>query len=101
VHHGKNVPYLDRNHGGIFIIWDRLFGTFAWEREPVRYGLTKDLTTFNPLRIGFHEFAAIGRDVARAPTLLAKLGYLFAPPGWSHDGSTQTARTLQRRADPS
>jgi sterol desaturase/sphingolipid hydroxylase (fatty acid hydroxylase superfamily) len=97
VHHGKNVPYLDRNHGGIFIIWDRLFGTFACEREPVRYGLTKDITTFNPLRIGFHEFAAIGRDVARAPTLLAKLGYLFAPPGWSHDGSTQTARTLQRR----
>ena len=52
VHHGKNVPYLDRNHGGIFIIWDRLFGTFAPEAERVVYGLTKDIQTFNPLRIG-------------------------------------------------
>lgn len=96
VHHGKNVRYLDKNHGGILIIWDRLFGTFARETEPVVYGLTKDITTFNPLRIGFHEFAAIGRDVARAPGIGAKLGYLLAPPGWSHDGSTQTAGQLQR-----
>ena len=95
VHHGKNVAYLDKNHGGILIIWDRLFGTFAQEREPVVYGLTTDITTYNPLRIGFHEVAALGRDVARAPTLRAKLGYLFAPPGWSPDGSTKTARQLQ------
>lgn len=99
VHHGKNVAYLDKNHGGILIVWDRLFGTFQREREPVLYGLTKDIDTFNPLRIGFHEFAAIGRDVARAPTFAAKLGYLFAPPGWSHDGSTKTAGQLQRPAD--
>ena len=96
VHHGKNVRYLDKNHGGVLIIWDRLFGTFARETEPVVYGLTKDIETYNPLRIGFHEFAAIGRDVARAPGIGAKLGYLFAPPGWSHDGSTQTAGQLQR-----
>ncbi len=96
VHHGKNVAYLDRNHGGILIIWDRLFGTFAAEREPVVYGLTTDITTHNPLRIGFHEYAALGRDLRRAPTLRAKLGYLLAPPGWSHDGSTKTARQLQR-----
>lgn len=96
VHHGKNVRYLDKNHGGILIIWDRLFGTFARETEPVVYGLTKDIETYNPLRIGFHEFAAIGKDVARAPSITAKLGYVFAPPGWSHDGSTQTAGQLQR-----
>jgi sterol desaturase/sphingolipid hydroxylase (fatty acid hydroxylase superfamily) len=95
VHHGKNIAYLDKNHGGIFIIWDRLFGTFAREDEPVVYGLTKDIDTFNLARITFHELAAIGRDVARAPTLLAKLGYALAPPGWSHDGSTQTATQLQ------
>ncbi|HEY4240611.1 MAG TPA: sterol desaturase family protein [Kofleriaceae bacterium] len=95
VHHGKNIPYLDRNHGGILIVWDRLFGTFEPEGEPVIYGLTKDITTYNPLRIGFHEFAAIGRDVVRAPGLRAKLGYVFAPPGWSHDGSTQVASVLQ------
>lgn len=96
VHHGKNVRYLDRNHGGIFIVWDRLFGTFEVEAEPVIYGLTKDIKTFNLLQIGFHEVAAIAYDVRRAPGLRAKLGYLFAPPGWSHDGSTQTARQLQK-----
>ena len=96
VHHGKNVRYLDRNHGGIFIVWDRLFGTFEVEGEPVVYGLTKDIKTFNLFQIGFHEVVAIARDVRRAPGLRAKLGYLFAPPGWSHDGSTQTARELQK-----
>jgi sterol desaturase/sphingolipid hydroxylase (fatty acid hydroxylase superfamily) len=96
VHHGKNVRYLDKNHAGIFIIWDKLFGTFAPEEERVVYGLTTDITTYNPLRIGFHEFAAIGRDVARAPGVGAKLGYVFMPPGWSHDGSTKTATQLQR-----
>jgi sterol desaturase/sphingolipid hydroxylase (fatty acid hydroxylase superfamily) len=96
VHHGKNVAYLDKNHGGIFIIWDRLFGTFAPEAARVVYGLTKDIQTFSPVRIAFHEFASIGRDVARAPGLHAKLGYLLAPPGWSHDGSTLTATQLQR-----
>ncbi|HET7505573.1 MAG TPA: sterol desaturase family protein [Kofleriaceae bacterium] len=96
VHHGKNVEYLDKNHGGIFIVWDRLFGTFEPERDRVVYGLTKDIQTFNPLRIAFHEIAAIGRDVWRAPTLSARLGYLLAPPGWSHDGSSLTATQLQR-----
>jgi sterol desaturase/sphingolipid hydroxylase (fatty acid hydroxylase superfamily) len=97
VHHGKNVRYLDKNHAGILIIWDKLFGTFAPETERVRFGLTKDIETFHPLKIGFHEVAAIVRDIRRAPTLRAKLGYVFAPPGWSHDGSTQTASELQRR----
>jgi sterol desaturase/sphingolipid hydroxylase (fatty acid hydroxylase superfamily) len=96
VHHGKNIAYLDKNHAGIFIIWDKLFGTFAPEVEPVRYGLTKDIRSFNPAVIGTHEIVAIAHDVARAPTLHARLGYLFAPPGWSHDGSSKTARELQR-----
>jgi sterol desaturase/sphingolipid hydroxylase (fatty acid hydroxylase superfamily) len=105
VHHGKNMPYLDKNHGGIFILWDRLFGTFAPEVEPVVYGLTTDLETFNLVRISFHEVGAIAHDVRRAPTLAAKLGYAFAPPGWSHDGSSLTATQLQRKtrtsdADP-
>jgi sterol desaturase/sphingolipid hydroxylase (fatty acid hydroxylase superfamily) len=100
VHHAKNIGYLDKNHAGIFILWDRWFGTFAPEMEPPVYGLTKDITTFNPLRIGFHELAAIGRDTARAPSLRARLGYLFAPPGWSHDGSSLTATQLQRGRRP-
>jgi len=73
-----------------------MFGTFEPERARVRYGLTKDVHSFNLFTVGFHEIGAIGRDVRRAPTLRAKLGYLFAPPGWSHDGSSQTARQLQR-----
>jgi sterol desaturase/sphingolipid hydroxylase (fatty acid hydroxylase superfamily) len=95
VHHGKNVAYLDKNHGGILIVWDRLFGTFAPEVEHVVYGLTTNIKTFRMLRVGFHEVAAIARDVAHAPGLRAKLGYVFAPPGWSHDGSTKTATQLQ------
>jgi sterol desaturase/sphingolipid hydroxylase (fatty acid hydroxylase superfamily) len=98
VHHAKNIPYLDRNHAGIFIVWDRWFGTFAQEAERTIYGLTTDIETFHPVRIAFHEFAAIARDVARAPGAVAKLGYLLAPPGWSHDGSSQTATELQRKS---
>jgi sterol desaturase/sphingolipid hydroxylase (fatty acid hydroxylase superfamily) len=99
VHHGKNVAYLDRNHGGVLIVWDRLFGTFAPEHpaDPVRYGITHDLTTFNPLRIATHEFVAMLRDVRQAPSVRAALGYLFAPPGWSADGSSLTAGQLRRR----
>lgn len=84
VHHGSNLAYLDRNHAGILIIWDRLFGTFTPEGEPVRYGLTTNITTFNPVRAAFHEFAAIARDVRRAPSLGAALACVFAPPGRSH-----------------
>ena len=99
VHHGKNIAYLDRNHGGVLIVWDRIFGTFAAEDplDPVRYGLTHDLTTHNPFRIALHELIAIGRDLQRAPSLTAVLGYLFASPGWSHDGSSLTADQLRRR----
>jgi sterol desaturase/sphingolipid hydroxylase (fatty acid hydroxylase superfamily) len=98
VHHGSNVEYLDRNHAGILIVWDRLFGTFEPERAPVRYGLTKNVRTFNPLRLGFHEWAAMLRAARHAGSLRDALGYLLRPPGWSHDGSTLTAG--QMRATP-
>jgi sterol desaturase/sphingolipid hydroxylase (fatty acid hydroxylase superfamily) len=97
VHHGTNVQYLDRNHGGILIIWDKLFGTFTPEGEPVRYGLTRNIHTFAPLRIAFHEWAALWRDVRAAATWRDRLAYCLAPPGWSPDGSTLTARQLQAR----
>jgi sterol desaturase/sphingolipid hydroxylase (fatty acid hydroxylase superfamily) len=95
VHHGTNVQYLDRNHAGIFIIWDKLFGTFEPERAKVVYGLTTNIDTYNPVRVAFHEWRALGRDVIRARTFRDKLGYLLRPPGWSPDGSTRTARELQ------
>jgi sterol desaturase/sphingolipid hydroxylase (fatty acid hydroxylase superfamily) len=100
VHHGKNVPYLDKNHAGVLMIWDRLFGTFAPEREPVRYGLTKDIETFNPGVIAVHEYVAIARDVRRAGSLREAFGYVLRPPGWSPDGSSLTAGQLQRGMTP-
>ena len=86
VHHGSNEAYLDRNYGGILIIWDRLFGTFQGETERPRYGLTRNIRTFKPHRVAFHEFAAIARDVRAADNWRDRLGYLFRGPGWSPDG---------------
>jgi sterol desaturase/sphingolipid hydroxylase (fatty acid hydroxylase superfamily) len=65
VHHGSNPRYLDRNYGGIFIVFDRLFGTFEPESERVVYGLTKNIATFSPWRIAFHEYAALWHDLCR------------------------------------
>lgn len=106
VHHGRNARYLDANYAGTLIIWDRLFGTFVpeTEREEVRYGIVRSLGTFNPLRIGFHEYVGIGKDVfARGRSMRDRLLYLFAPPGWSHDGSRLSSEALKEdyvRAHP-
>jgi len=101
VHHASNVRYLDRNHGGILIIWDRLFGSFAPEdeREPPHYGLTKNLERPGLLHAAFHEWQALIADVTRARGLRNKLGYAFGPPGWSSDGSSLTARQLRAAAE--
>ncbi|WP_089154125.1 sterol desaturase family protein [Micromonospora sp. NBS 11-29] len=82
VHHGSNTEYLDRNYGGVLIVWDRLFGSFEPERAAVRYGLTTNIRTFNPLRVATHEFAAIWSDVRRATCWRHRLGYLLGRPGW-------------------
>lgn len=95
VHHASDVKYLDKNHAGVLIVWDRLFGTFQAEEERPTYGLTTNIDTYNPFRIAFHEWADIARDVRRAPSWRARLGYLFGPPGWSHDGSRRTTAQLR------
>lgn len=98
VHHAINPRYLDRNHGGILIIWDRLFGTFVpedSEKEPCRYGLTKPIGTFNPLRIAFHEWVSIFRDLSARAPLAVKLGYLFRAPGWRADGTGKTSAQIR------
>ena len=82
VHHGSNRQYLDRNHGSILILWDRLFGTFEPERDRVVYGLTKNVGTFNPLRVAFHEHLEMLGDVARATTWRERLSYVVRHPGW-------------------
>ena len=98
VHHAVNPRYLDRNYAGVFIVWDRLFGTFEPERadDAPRYGIVTPLRSFNLLRAALHEWAAIARDVWKAPWG-AKLGYLWREPGWSHDGSRETSDTIRRR----
>lgn len=85
VHHGANPQYLDRNYGGILITWDKVFGTFEPEVRKIKYGLTKNIRTFNPVRIGYHEFVDIVRDVRSARGLRAKLGHVFRRPGWTPD----------------
>jgi len=95
VHHGRNPIYLDRNHAGIFIIWDKLFGTFEPEGEAVDYGLTKNIHTYNPFRIAFHEWASMFRDAWNARTWRGRLGYLVMPPGWTEDGAGKTAPALR------
>lgn len=82
VHHGSNRQYLDRNHAGILIIWDRLFGTFEREREKVVYGLTRNISTFNPLRIATHEYGEIARDLAASEDWRERLSVVFRSPGW-------------------
>jgi len=80
VHHGANPQYLDKNYGGILIVWDKLFGTFEPEARRVKYGLTKNIDTFNPIRIGYHEFAALARDVKRAKGWRSKLACAWGRP---------------------
>jgi sterol desaturase/sphingolipid hydroxylase (fatty acid hydroxylase superfamily) len=81
VHHGANPQYLDKNYGGILIVWDRLFGTFEPEVRRIKYGLTKNIHTYNPIRIAYHEFVDIARDVRRAHGWRNTLGSVFGRPG--------------------
>ncbi|MFM7027056.1 MAG: sterol desaturase family protein [Chakrabartia sp.] len=98
VHHATNPRYLDRNYAGVFIIWDKMFGTFTEEvrDEPIRYGIVKQLGSFNLLWVSFHEWIGILRDLWAAPWRY-KLGYLFGPPGWSHDGSRETSDDIREK----
>jgi sterol desaturase/sphingolipid hydroxylase (fatty acid hydroxylase superfamily) len=98
VHHASNIPYLDKNMGMVFIIWDRIFGTFAKELpyETPRYGITTPINKpFHPIHIITHEWQALGKDLKKGIPFKTKLEYLYRPPGWSHDGSTKTTKELQ------
>jgi sterol desaturase/sphingolipid hydroxylase (fatty acid hydroxylase superfamily) len=100
VHHASNIPYLDRNMGMVFIIWDRIFGTFTEESddEPPVFGITKPIDNpHHPVHIITHEWEALGKDLKKNIPFSTKLKYLLYPPGWSHDGSTKTTKELQGR----
>jgi sterol desaturase/sphingolipid hydroxylase (fatty acid hydroxylase superfamily) len=83
VHHGANKQYLDKNYGGILIVWDKLFGTFEPELRRVKYGLTKNINTFNPIKVGYHEFVDIARDVRRSGSIREAIRAVLGPPGWA------------------
>lgn len=95
VHHASDLQYLDKNHAGVLIIWDRMFGTFVPEKEKPTFGLTSNIHTFNPLRIASHEWASMAGDLRKARSWRHMLRYIFGPPGWSHDGSRKTTRQLR------
>ena len=98
VHHATNPEYLDRNYAGVLIIWDKLFGTFVREERednPCRYGIVKNIATFNPLKIAFHEWWGILKDAATAKTWKGRFLYIFGVPGWSEDGSRQTSENIR------
>lgn len=97
VHHASNIEYLDKNMGQVLIIWDKLFGTFAEENTKPVYGLTQNLNTFHPFKVIFNEFYKIKNDLKRPVPLSVKIKYLFNPPGWSHDGSSQTSEELRAK----
>ncbi len=97
VHHATNPQYLDRNHAGIFIFWDKWFGSFEPEIEKPRYGLVKNITSFNPLYVAFHEWIDLLSDVFSSKTSLwNRLKYLIKPPGWKHDGTGVLSNDIRK-----
>ena len=102
VHHGSNPKYLDKNMGMFLIVWDKIFGTFQPELPPqqyqsIQYGLTTNINSQNPLKVIFHEWVSIWKDMTQEGiNWQARWKYLFGPPGWSHDGSRKTSNQLRK-----
>ena len=96
-HHGKNPEYLDLNYGGVFIFWDRLFGTFVEEQAPVKYGILHPIHSYNPFYVGFHLWADIWRDLRQPGSLWVKFKQVFAPPGWAEEHRLQQAKAVRAR----
>jgi len=97
VHHASNVQYLDKNMGMILIVWDKLFKTFEAEQSDIeiQFGIYEKTVGGNPLKVIFHEWAAIWDDVRHTKGIRNKLNYMLRPPGWSHDGSRKTSKQLR------
>ncbi|RYZ28154.1 MAG: sterol desaturase family protein [Chitinophagaceae bacterium] len=95
VHHGSDLKYLDKNHGGILIIWDRLFRSFQPEEERPTYGLTRNIESFNPVTIALLTWAELYKKAKTAGSVKNAIHYFIKPPGWSHDGTTKTVKELR------
>ena len=80
VHHGSNPEYIDKNYGNLFIIWDRIFGTFEPENKPVEYGLVNNVNTFNPIKITFMGWEKLFKDIRNSESFKETIGLIFGPP---------------------
>jgi sterol desaturase/sphingolipid hydroxylase (fatty acid hydroxylase superfamily) len=100
VHHGMDAEYLDRNYGGILIVWDRMFGTYADELFRPHYGLTKQVDTYNIWKLQTHEYVAIAHDVRHATRWRDRFGYVLGPPGWAPAGTTAAGSAALRGSGP-
>ena len=98
VHHARNIEYMDKNHGGFLNIFDRIFGTWKEldETIPIEYGVSTPPNSYNIYVILTHEYKNIWEDMKKTNNWYYKLKYIFAPPGWSHDGSTLTIKQMRR-----
>jgi len=95
VHHGSDLKYLDKNHAGILIIWDRMFGSFQPEEERPTYGLTKNISSFNPIVVALKTWGDLFKAAMHSGSFKHAINYFIQPPGWSHDGSTKTVRQVR------
>lgn len=97
VHHSRKIEDLDKNYGGIFMIWDHLFGTYkAEEQKTTEYGILHNIHTYNVFHIVFDEFRDMVRDVKKAPDWKARMSYIFKAPGWKHNGKDERISVLQQ-----
>ena len=95
VHHGKNIKYIDRNYGGVFIWLDKWLGTYQVEEERPVYGVRNKTASTSLFKTQTREFVDLWKDVSTAPSFWVKLGYIFLPPGWKHDGPGETSGELR------
>ncbi len=82
VHHGSNPKYIDKNHAGTLIIWDKMFGTFQAEEEEPVYGITKPINSWNPVWANFHYWDELWQTAKKTPRLVDKIKVFTMPPGW-------------------
>jgi len=99
VHHGSDLKYLDKNHAGILIIWDRMFGSFQAEEERPKYGLTKNINSFNPVVVALKTWGDLFKAALHCGSLKNGIKYFIQPPGWSHDGSSKTVREMRNASN--
>jgi sterol desaturase/sphingolipid hydroxylase (fatty acid hydroxylase superfamily) len=101
VHHAVQAKYLDRNHAGIFIIWDKIFGTFVAEDNNIKpiYGITNNIDSHNPINIATHEYRNIIKEVRNTNGISNKLKLIFYPPGWDPKGDHQTSAAVRKKLE--